>query len=118
MIALWTILIKFIFPVIYALNYGESFSKFIMWDFWWMAHLWLGWSFLNISNKTYYLGLLICFSELIIILYKLYDFFETPNWTIWDTNWMINKTFVLILFLLITLILLRNKYYILRLNKK
>ena len=51
MIALWTILIKFIFPVIYALNYGESFSKFIMWDFWWVAHLWLGWSFLNISNK-------------------------------------------------------------------
>ena len=118
MIASWTVFIKFIFPIIYAFHYGESFSKFIMWDFWWIAHIWLGWSLLNISKKTYYLGLLICFSELIIILYKLYNFFESPNWIIWDTNWMINKIFVLILFLFISLILLKNKYHILGLNKK
>ena len=85
-----------------------------MWDFWWVAHIWLGWSLLNISNKTYYLGLLICFSELIIIIYKLYNFFVSPNWSIWDTNWMINKVFVLILFLLITIVLINNKDYILK----
>ena len=89
-----------------------------MWDFWWIAHLWLGWSFLNISNKTYYIGLLICFLELIIIVYKLYNFFVLPSWSIWDTNWMINKVFVLILFLLITIILINNKDYILKLNTK
>ncbi len=118
MIALWTVFIKFGFPIMYALNYGESFTRFVMWDFWWVAHLWLAWSFLNISHKTYYIGLLICFLELIIILYKLYNFFESPNWSIWDTSWMINKIFVLGLFLFITLIILKNKYYILNLNKK
>ena len=112
-IAAWTILIKFIFPVLYALNYGENITKYIMWDFWWIAHLWLANSFLNLSKKTYYIGMLICISELIIIIYKLIAFFISPQWTIWETNWMINKIIVLILFIIITVILLKNKYYIL-----
>jgi len=118
LMAAWSVFIKFLFPIVYAVNYGHDFLNYIMWDFWWVAHLWLAWSFLNISHKTYYIGLLICFLELIIILYKLYNFFESPNWSIWDTSWMINKIFVLGLFLFITLIILKNKYYILNLNKK
>ena len=88
-----------------------------MWDFWWLVHIWLGWSFLNISKKTFYIGLLICFSELLIIIYKLYNFFILPTWSIWQTNWMINKIFVLIIFLLVTFILIKNRYYILSNNK-
>jgi len=57
--------------------------------------------------------MLICISELIIINYKLIAFFISPQWTIWETNWMINKIIVLILFIIITVILLKNKYYIL-----
>jgi hypothetical protein len=116
-IAAWTILIKFIFPVLYALNYGENITKYIMWDFWWVAHLWLAYSFLNISRNTYFIGLLICVFELIIIIYKLYVFFIFPQWTIWETNWMINKIFVLILFIFITKILISNKNYILNIIK-
>ena len=116
-IAAWTILIKFIFPVLYALNYGENITKYIMWDFWWVAHLWLAYSFLNISRNTYFIGLLICVFELIIIIYKLYVFFIFPQWTIWETNWMINKIFVLILFIFITKILISNKNYILNILK-
>ena len=116
-IAAWTILIKFIFPVLYALNYGENITKYIMWDFWWIAHLWLAYSFLNISRNTYFIGLLICVFELIIIIYKLYVFFIFPQWTIWETNWMINKIFVLILFIFITKILISNKNYILNIIK-
>ena len=116
-IAAWTILIKFIFPVLYALNYGENITKYIMWDFWWIAHLWLAYSFLNISRNTYFIGLIICIFELIIIVYKLYIFFIFPQWTIWETNWMINKIFVLILFIFITKILISNKNYILNILK-
>lgn len=116
-IAAWTILIKFIFPVLYALNYGENITKYIMWDFWWVAHLWLAYSFLNISRNTYFIGLIICIFELIIIIYKLYIFFIFPQWTIWETNWMINKIFVLILFIFITKILISNKNYILNIIK-
>ena len=116
-IAAWTILIKFIFPVLYALHYGENFTKYIMWDFWWIAHLWLAYSFLNISRNTYFIGLIICIFELIIIIYKLYIFFIFPQWTIWETNWMINKIFVLILFIFITKILISNKNYILNIIK-
>tara|TARA_B110000116_G_C16489024_1_gene426041 strand:- start:24 stop:455 length:432 start_codon:yes stop_codon:yes gene_type:complete len=113
LIVLWTLLIKFIFPVTYALYYEENFTKYIMWDFWWIAHLWLANSFLNLSKNTYYVGLLICISELIIIIYKLGVFFISPQWNIWETNWMINKIIVLFLFIFITVILLTNKYYIL-----
>jgi hypothetical protein len=113
LIVLWTLLIKFIFPVTYALYYEENFTKYIMWDFWWIAHLWLANSFLNLSKNTYYVGLLICIFELIIIIYKLGVFFISPQWNIWDTNWMINKIIVLFLFIFITVILFTNKYYIL-----
>ena len=51
--------------------------------------------------------------ELIIIIYKLGVFFISPQWNIWDTNWMINKIIVLFLFIFITVILFTNKYYIL-----
>jgi len=54
LIVLWTLLIKFIFPIFYALYYEENCTKYIMWDFWWIAHLWLANSFLNLSKKTYY----------------------------------------------------------------
>ena len=106
----------------FSVNYWESRSELI-------SSIWndiiesdISIKYLNDeNNKSFELDkfyLTNLFRKIIASNKKLYDFFETPNWTIWDTNWMINKTFVLILFLLITLILLRNKYYILRLNKK
>ena len=113
LVAIWTILIKFLFPIIYALNYGEGLLTYIMWDFWWIAHLWLAYSFLNISRYTFYIGSLISVAELIIIVFKLYLFFISPQWTIWNTNWMINKVMVLILFAFISLTLVcnRDKFY-------
>tara|TARA_B100000686_G_scaffold232580_1_gene240189 strand:+ start:7283 stop:7684 length:402 start_codon:yes stop_codon:yes gene_type:complete len=109
LVATWTVLIKFLFPVVYALNYGEEILSYIMWDFWWIAHLWLAYSFLNISRYTFYIGSLISVAELIIIVFKLYLFFILPQWTIWNTNWMINKVIVLILFIFISLTLICNR---------
>ncbi len=109
LIAAWTILIKFIFPIIYSINYNESVFSFIMWDFWWIAHIWLGYSLLNISSYTFYGGVIISIFELFIILIKLYWFFLSPEWSIWNTNWMINKIMVLILFVFIIITLIINK---------
>ena len=101
--------IKFIFPIIYSINYNESVFSFIMWDFWWIAHIWLGYSLLNISSYTFYGGVIISIFELFIILIKLYWFFLSPEWSIWNTNWMINKIMVLILFVFIIITLIINK---------
>ena len=54
LMAAWTVFIKFLFPIVYAVNYGHDFLNYIMWDFWWVAHIWLAYSFLNISRYTFY----------------------------------------------------------------
>tara|TARA_B100000686_G_C16584767_1_gene860107 strand:- start:385 stop:783 length:399 start_codon:yes stop_codon:yes gene_type:complete len=105
----WTVFIKFLFPIFYAINYGEDLLLYIKWDFWWIAHIWLAYRFLNISRYTFLIGSIISFAELIIIIMKLYLFFQSPQWNIWDTNWMINKTLMLILFILISGTLIREK---------
>ena len=109
LMAAWTVFIKFLFPIVYAVNYGHDFLNYIMWDFWWVAHIWLAYSFLNISRYTFIFGSVISIAELIIIILKLYLFFNDPQWNIWDTNWMINKVVMLILFLFISVTLLREK---------
>ncbi len=114
LVAAWTIIIKFIFPIMYAINYGEDLLAYVMWDFWWLAHIWLAYSFLFMSRYTFYLGSLITIAELIIIVLKLYLFFMSPEWSIWNTNWMINKIIVLVLFLFIGLTLIFNKNFILK----
>jgi len=112
LLALWTILIKFIFPIIYSLTYEENLIDLILWDFWWVAHIVLAISFLNPSKFTYFFGVLISVTEIIIVLTKLYLFFDNPLWSIWKTNWMINKLFVLLIFIIILFTLFRRKEYL------
>ena len=111
LLALWTIFIKFIFPILYSLTYEDNLTKLILWDFWWVAHIILAISFLNPSKFTYFFGVLISITEIIIVIIKLFFFFDNPNWNIWDTNWMINKVFVLLIFniILFTLLLKREQ---------
>ena len=118
LIGTWTIVIKFIFPVIYSLVYQQMLTENIMWDFWWIAHFWLAYSFLNPSRKTFIIGMIITISELSIIIYKLILFFSDPAWDIWQTNWMINKLFVLFTFLMILALLLKDKKDLLGNNKE
>ena len=109
MIGAWTILIKYIFPVIYSLVYQHALTLNIMWDFWWVAHFWLAYSFLNPSRKTFMVGMIIAISEFFIITYKLTVFCFDPVWSIWQTNWLINKIFVLFTFIMIIGLLLKNR---------
>jgi hypothetical protein len=109
-LAAWTITIKFLFPVAYALGEGATITAHIYWDFWWAVHLWLAWALLRWQPYTYPLALGVSVMEIAIIVTKFALFLADPEWTIWTTNWFVNKLFVLACFCLLlpTLVLQRR----------
>jgi len=88
-LAAWTLVIKYVFPIAYALQYGLPAWTFINLDLWPVVHVWLGWS-------------------LVIIVSKFAIFLSAPEWTIWRTNWFVNKIFVLSCFVMLLTWLLVN----------
>ena len=99
-LAAWTLTIKFAFPVAYALAEGVPIGTYVYWDFWWVVHLWLGWALLNWRRYTYRLAVGVSLVEIVIIVTKFALFLSAPEWTVWTTNWFINKLFVLACFVL------------------
>lgn len=99
-LAAWTLTIKFAFPLGFALAEGVDLSTHIYWDFWWVIHIWLGWSLLNWQRYTYALAVITSFIEIAIIVTKFALFLDAPNWTLWSSNWFINKVFVLACFVI------------------
>ena len=65
-----------------------------------MIHLWLAWALLRRPAYLRPLALGVAAVEIAIILTKFFVFLSAPEWTIWTTNWFINKLFVLACFLL------------------
>lgn len=100
LLAAWTLVIKYIFPVWYALNYGDPALTYVMWDFWWVAHLWLGWALIRQPAYTWWLGMVVSVVEIVIVVTKFVMFLSAPEWDIWHTNWFVNKVFVLGCFVL------------------
>lgn len=98
LLAAWTLVIKFVFPVAYDAAYGHALGTHIYWDFWWVIHLWLAWALLRQSSYLYPLALGVSVIEIVIILAKFFIFLQAPDWTLWQTNWFINKLFVLACF--------------------
>jgi hypothetical protein len=96
----WTVTIKYAFPIAYALWEGSPVTSYIYLDFWWVIHLWLGWSLLNWRRHTFALAIAVSVVEIAIIVTKFAIFLAAPEWTIWTTNWFINKLFVLACFCL------------------
>ena len=105
----WTIVIKYVFPVGYALAYGISPGTHIYLDFWPVAHVWLGWALLTRPRYTWLLALTIALLEIGIVATKFVLFLAEPEWTIWTTNWFVNKVFVLGCFLLMLVHLLARR---------
>ena len=100
-LAAWTLSIKYLFPIAYALNEGVPIGTYILWDFWWVVHIWLGWSLLHWRRHTYYFAAIVCVVEIVIVITKFVVFMSAPQWTIWRTNWFINKVFVLACFVML-----------------
>jgi hypothetical protein len=107
-LAAWTLTIKFFFPLAYASVEGSPIATYVMWDFWWVLHIWLGWALLNWRRYTYALALSISVVEIVIVVSKFAMFLSQPQWTIWRTNWFINKCFVLACFIGLLIYLLAN----------
>jgi hypothetical protein len=99
-LAAWTVTIKFLFPIGYAAAYGLPIGTHIYWDFWWVIHLWLAFALLQWRSYTWLLAIGVSIVEIAIIVTKFALFLAAPEWTIWTTNWFINKLFVLACFCL------------------
>ena len=100
-LAAWTVVIKYLFPMAYALAQGAPIGSHVFVDFWPVVHVWVGWSLLHWNRWTFRLALVVSVAEIVIIVTKFVLFLEAPEWTIWRTNWFINKLFVLACFVLL-----------------
>ena len=100
-LAAWTVFIKYVFPVAFALAEGEAVTRWVYWDLWPVAHVWLGWALLARPPWTRALAVVMAIIEIAIIVTAFWLFLSDPEWSIWRTNWFVNKVFVLICFLLV-----------------
>ncbi|MCW5622683.1 MAG: hypothetical protein KIS79_16360 [Burkholderiales bacterium] len=109
-LAAWTVVIKYLFPAAYAVWNGEPIGTYIYLDFWPVVHVWVGWALLNWRRYSFALASVVSVAEIIIIVSKFVLFLSAPEWTIWRTNWFINKIFVLGCFSLLLAYLLWARY--------
>lgn len=101
LLAAWTLVIKYAFPMAYALAEGVPIVTYVFWDFWWVVHIWLGWSLLHWQRYTFEFAIAVSVAEIVIVVSKFVLFLADPEWTIWRTNWFVNKLFVLACFALL-----------------
>ncbi len=99
----WTLVIKYLFPISYAAVHGLPLTTHVFWDLWPVFHVWLAWIFLNGKHYTRLVAIGMSVIEIVIIVTLFYRFLSGPDpeWSIWRTNWFINKIFVLTCFGLI-----------------
>lgn len=102
-LAAWTLVIKYLFPISYAAVKGLPLTTHVFWDMWPVFHVWLAYLLLNWKNHTRLVAIGMSVIEIVIIVTLFYRFLSGPDpeWTIWRTNWFINKVFVLACFILI-----------------
>ncbi len=67
-LAAWTVTIKYAFPIAYALWEESPITSYIYWDFWWVFHIWLGWSLLHWKRYTFALAIVVSMAEIVIIV--------------------------------------------------
>ena len=99
-LAAWTVVVKYLFPVAWALAHGLAPATHVYVDFWPVVHVWLGWALLARPRYTLALALVVSVVEIVIVVTKFVLFLGAPEWTIWTTNWFVNKVFVLGCFVL------------------
>ena len=107
-LAAWTIVIKYLFPIGYAIAEGSPTFTYVFLDFWPLVHVAVGWSLLHWNRWTLPLAVTVSIAEIIIVATKLTLFLSAPEWTIWRTNWFINKLFVLTAFVILLGYILLN----------
>jgi hypothetical protein len=107
-LAAWTVVIKYLFPLAWALHEGVPAGTYVFADLWPVVHVWLGYSLMHWRRWTFPAAAVIAAAEIAIVSAKFAVFLSAPEWTIWRTNWFINKIFVLACFVLLFGWLLRH----------
>ena len=100
-LAAWTVFIKYLFPMGFALAAGQPVTSNVYWDLWPLTRAWLGWALLARPRYTRVLAIGMSLVEIAIIVTLLAQFLSNPEWTIWRSNWFVNKVFVLAAFVMI-----------------
>jgi hypothetical protein len=95
LLAAWTLVIKFVFPLVFDASYDHAAGTHVYWDFWWVIHLWLAYALYTRPAYLWWFAVAVSVVEIVIIVVKFFFFFQQPDWTIWQSNWFINKVFVL-----------------------
>lgn len=100
--ATWSLVIKYLAPVLWAVAESEAGRDVaavpVMWDFWWVAHLWLAWLLWRGHRLVFAAGLVIAVVEIVIVVVKFFFFLQAPEWTFWKLLWFTNKMYVLAFF--------------------
>lgn len=107
-LAAWTVVIKYLFPMAYAVQHDLPIGTYLYVDLWPAVHIWLGWSLLHWQRYTFEFAIGVSVAEITIIVSKFALFLSAPEWTIWRTNWFVNKIFVLSCFVMLLTWLLVN----------
>lgn len=114
LLAAWTLVIKFVFPLVFDTAYNHPVGTHIYWDFWWCIHLWLAYALYTRPAYLWWFAVVVSVIEIGIIGVKFYQFLLQPDWTVWQANWFINKVFVLSCFVvLLAYCLFRRKQLVL-----
>lgn len=108
LLAAWTVFIKYLFPLAFAIAEGIDWHTYLYLDLWPILHVWLGWALLKRPPYTRVLAIGLSLVEIAIIVTLFWMFLTDPEWSIWRTNWFVNKVFVLSCFVLVLYAALRN----------
>ncbi len=100
-LAAWTLAIKWLLPIVWALYEGVSLDTYIWWDFWWVVHIYLGIALIYGAGFLLSTVIVVSVLEIGIVATKFVFFLANPEWTIWTMNWFVNKVFVLVLFVML-----------------
>jgi hypothetical protein len=110
--ATWTLVIKYLAPVLYAASEraaGRDIAAPILWDFWWVAHLALAWLLWTGHRLARAAGHAVAVVEIGIVGVKFALFLRAPEWTFWRLLWFTNKIYVLGFFVLFLAALVRRR---------
>jgi hypothetical protein len=109
--ATWTIVIKFIAPIFWAVSEriaGRPAGAPIMWDFWWVAHLALA-RLIHLRHPLMWAtGTIIAAVEILIVAVKFAVYLRAPDLSFWKLLWFTNKVYVFVFFVWFLIVLMKR----------
>ncbi len=111
-LATWSIVIKYLDPVLWSL--AERWSGRaappppILWDFWPVAHVVLALLLFAPRRGAWSFAVAVSAAEIAVVSVKFVSFLADPVWSFQRLSWFTNKIFVLATFLALLPLLLRG----------